>query len=90
MCAVADATPDGFVSLEHELPTSDGWYELWAMLLREGRTCRGTVEAYYSTALCGFEPIRGILAAYGWREMLPDAADIEEFHERERQGAVWI
>ena len=90
MSATLDTMPDGFISLEYELPLCDGWYELYAMVSREGKLRREIVDTYFDVKRGCFLPVRGVLYASGWREMMPDAADLEEFHERERRGCIWI
>lgn len=85
-----DTMPDGFISLEYELPLCDGWYELYATMWGEDGLYRNILEARYDAASGCFLPMHGVLYASGWRHIMPDAADMEEFHERERMGVIWI
>ncbi len=85
-----DAIPDGFISLEWELPVCGGWYELLATVFRGGKLVREIVTGYYDAERECFAPVPGALYVTHFREAMPDAVDLEEFHKREEMGAIWI
>ena len=84
------AVPEGFISLEWELPVNGGWYELFAAVLRGGKICREIVSGYFNAERDCFESVPGVLYATHFRDELPDVADLEEFHKREEMGVIWI
>lgn len=75
--------PDGFISPEYELPTSDGLYEVCDMLGR-------TAVALFDVSRSAFLPMPGIIGLKGWREYIPDAEDIAEYRARGSDEVLWI
>lgn len=82
--------PDGFISLEWELPVRGGWYELFAAVFRGGKLVREIVTGYYDAERECFAPIPGAIYVTHFRDELPDTADLEEFRQREEMGVIWI
>ena len=73
-----NSVPEGFISVEYELPLCDGVYEICGMFGKRA-------EALFDSACSAFMPVPGVIGVVAWRECMPDAADIEEFRKRERE-----
>ena len=84
----SNSIPEGFISVEYELPPCDGVYEVCCVY-------GGCAEVIFDFASSVFRPVPGVTGVIAWRECLPDAADVAEFKAREREiseryGAAWI